>query len=182
MEYKNILGTIYSRLASTPPVINSALALDYGLRAPCNVEPGVVTGIMPGANVKLKLIFSDPNQKLTCHGKIDWVKTDSDLQRTYIGFGHLSLSEKEFKFILPFFTTTDQTEFKHVETLRDQSPQAPIVFSMEEAHEIYRLKAINFPVSIIEEIDEKRGSTGFSKFVISAVKQYLKEIHRPRQL
>ena len=37
-----------------------------------------------------------------------------------------------------------------------------------------RLKAVNFPVSIIEAIDEKRGHVSFSEFVINAVRAYLK--------
>ena len=38
-----------------------------------------------------------------------------------------------------------------------------------------RLKAVNFPVSIIEAIDQKRGHVSFSEFVTNAVRKFLKD-------
>ena len=79
MEYKNVDGVVYSRYASSPPVINSEMAWKFGIQVPCPMEPGHYTQFNVGSNVKLRIVIERGNMKMTCHAMIDWVEKDEDL-------------------------------------------------------------------------------------------------------
>ncbi|MGO9570707.1 MAG: hypothetical protein ACLP5H_24545 [Desulfomonilaceae bacterium] len=175
MDYKHIDGLVYSRYASTPPVINSDLAFQYGIKVPCIVEPGQFSGFEVGKNVKLRLVVASGAKKLTCHAKIDWVKRDESTDEYYVGFGNLSLTGEEFQVLQSSFVEEKGKVLEFGVRVRDRAKEAKPVVVSDTAREIMRLKAVNFPVSIIEAIDEKRGSVSFSEFVTNAVREYLKD-------
>lgn len=174
MEYKHIDGLVYSRYASTPPVINSDLAFQYGIKVPCTVEPGQFTGFEEGRNVKLRLVVARGAKKITCHAKIDWVRKDESSGDFYVGFGSLSLTNEEFQILRNSFVEDRGKVLEFGVRVRDRAREAKPVVVSDTAKEIMRLKAVNFPVSIIEGIDEKRGNVSFSEFVTNAVREYLK--------
>ncbi|HMK37624.1 MAG TPA: hypothetical protein VK463_21305 [Desulfomonilaceae bacterium] len=174
MEYKSIQGTVYSRSALSPPVINSSSALKYGIRVPCMAEPGQYSGLEVDGNVKLRMVVDQGKKKMTCHAKVDWIEQDERSGQAYVGFGSLSLSSEEFALLLRNIAAEPGQPLQFGASVRDKAPEAEAVLVSETAKEIMRLKAVNFPVSIIEEVDEKRGEVPFSEFVVAAVKQYLK--------
>jgi hypothetical protein len=175
MDYKHIDGLVYSRYASTPPVINSELAFKYGIKVPCNVEPGQFSGFEVGKNVKLRLVVAGGDKKITCHAKIDWVTKDESTDEYYVGFGNLSLTDEEFQVLQSSFIEDKGKVLEFGVRVRDRAREAKPVVVSDTAREIMRLKAVNFPVSIIEAIDEKRGHVSFSEFVTNAVRKYLKD-------
>jgi hypothetical protein len=174
MEYRAIEGAVYSRSALSPPIINSSLALSYGIRVPCMVELGEFTGLSVGGNVKLRMVVDGGKRKMTCHAKVDWLQEDEDAGQTYVGFGSLSLSDDEFEILVRNFTAEHGLPLEFGPSVRDKAIEAEPVVVSSTAREIMRLKAVNFPVSIIEEIDVRRGSVPFSAFVVQAVKEFLK--------
>jgi hypothetical protein len=173
MEYKSIPGPVFSRTALSPPVINSSLALQFGLRVPCVASPGQFSGLQEGVNVKLRMVVDRGTKKMTCHAKVDWIKEDSP-GTTFVGFGSLSLSDEEFAVLLRDFAKEPGSRLEIGERVRDKAPEVEPLLISDTAREIMRLKAVNFPVSVIEEIDAHRGSTTFSEFVVHAVRQSLK--------
>ena len=58
--------------------------------------------------------------------------------------------------------------------VRDKAPDAESVTVSDEAKEIRRMIAVDFPVSLLEQIDMNREDTTFSEFVVNAVKAHLK--------
>lgn len=174
MEYKNIDGAVYSRYALSPPIINSEFASEYGIQAPCLIEPGQYSGPEAGRNVKLRIVVNRGTKKMTCHGTIDWVQSDES--GTYhVGFGNLSLSDEEFKILTPHFVTGSKIPVEFVPRVREKAPKADPVVVTTVAQEILRYKAVHFPVSVIELIDEHRGEDSFSEFVTKAVRSYIKQ-------
>jgi len=174
MDYKSINGTVYSRFASSPPVINTELAWKYGIQVPCAVEPSQYSGITEGRNMKLRLVFAGGKKKMTCHAQIDWIEKDHETGQCMVGFGHLSLTEEEFRVLENFFTDRPETPLEISESVRDKGLEAESVVGTDIAKEIMRLKAVSFPVSAIEAIDEHRGETPFSQYVTKAVRSYMK--------
>ena len=176
MEYKHIDGSVSSRYAASPPVINSNLAWKYGIQVPCPVEPGHYAQFEMGRNVKLRLVIEAGKKKMTCHGMIDWVEKDQETGVCMVGFGHLSLTEEEFQVLARSFSDRGESPLEFGGRVRDKAPDAEsVVTASEEAREIMRLKAVNFPVSVIEAIDENRGDTPFSQFVTAAVRAYVRK-------
>ena len=174
MEYKHIDGLVYSRHALTPPIINSDTALKYGIQVPCSVAPGQYAGPNVGANVKLRLLVDNGTRRMTCHARVDWVKTDPDTGECLVGFGSLSLTDEEFRVLERNFSDQPRELLEFGTSVRDKAADAETVRVSSRAQEIMRLKAVNFPVSVIEAIDENRGTTPFSEFVTTAVREYLK--------
>jgi hypothetical protein len=174
MEYKHIAGEVHSRKAVTPPVINSELAHRYGIQVPSFVEPTEYTGFNEGENVKLRLVVDGGSKRMTCHARIDWIKRDESGDQYTVGFGHLSLTDDEFRVLQRNFTEAPTEPLQFGVSVRDKGLEAEPVAVSAEAREIMRFKAINFPVSVIEEIDEHRGDVGFSDFVIHAIRDYIK--------
>lgn len=175
MEYKHIDGSVYSRYASSPPVINSSLAWKYGVQVPCPLEPGSYSHFEVGSNVKLRLVINGGKKKMTCHGMIDWVEKDEATGACMVGFGHLSLTEEEFRVLERSFSDRSEIPLVFGQTVRDKAREAePVIVTSDEAREIMRLKAVNFPVSVIEAIDEHRGETPFSEFITEAVRAYMR--------
>ncbi|MDQ7783670.1 MAG: hypothetical protein RDU20_12375 [Desulfomonilaceae bacterium] len=174
MDYKSIDGIVYSRYASSPPVINSDLASQYGIQVPCTIEPSHYSGFTEGRNMKLRMVFAGGKKKITCHAQIDWVEKDRDTGLCMVGFGHLSLTDEEFRVLENFFTDKSDLPLELAESVRDKGREAESVVGTDTAREIMRLKAVNFPVSVIEAIDEHRGSTAFSEYVTKAVRAYIK--------
>jgi len=176
MEYQLINGTVYSRAASTPPVINSVLATKYGIRVPCPVEPGQYSKFEVGTNVKLRLVINDGKSRMTCHGTIDWMEQDQATGQWNVGFGHLSLTDEEFRILEMSFAASARAHLEFGISVRDKATEAVTVTGTDRAREIMRLKAVNFPVSVIELIDENRCDVPFSEFVTTAVREYVKRI------
>lgn len=176
MDYKSINGTVYSRFADSPPIINTELAWKYGIQVPCAVEPSHYSGFSVGRNMKLRLVFAKGKKKMTCHAQIDWIEKDQETGQCMVGFGHLSLTEAEFRVLENYFTDRPETPLEISESIRDKGREAASVVGTDIAHEIMRLKAVNFPVSVIEAIDEHRGETGFSEYVTNAVRSYMKRV------
>jgi len=174
MEYKHIDGQVYSRYALTPPIINSELALKYGIQIPCPVEPGPFAGLVIGRYVKLRLVIEGGTKKITCHAKIDWVRTDAATNECLVGFGSLSLTNEEFAILEESFAERPARKLEFGVSVEDKAPEAAPVVATATAKEIMRLKAVNFPVTVIEAIDAYRGKTGFSEFVAEAVREYVK--------
>jgi hypothetical protein len=179
MEYKSIDGPVFSRQASSPPIINSAMATKLGIKAPCMAEPGQYAGIEAGNNVKLRLVVDGGERRITCHGKIDWVKFDEVTAKYYIGFGSLSLSDEEFRILERNFVEETEMPVEFVRTIREKAADLESVEVDNGAVEIMRHKAVNFPVSVIEAIDIMREDTPFSEFVVNAVRAYVKKAESP---
>lgn len=175
MEYKSIDGSVFSRQASSPPVINSTMATKLGIKAPCVTEPGQYGGIEVGNNVKLRLLIDGGKKKITCHGVIDWVKFDKATAKYYIGFGSLSLSDAEFRILERNFVEEAEKPVEFVRKIREMAAEAESVVVADAAGEIKRHKAVDFPVSVIESVDIMRGDTPFSEFVVNAVRGYIKK-------
>jgi hypothetical protein len=174
VEYRAIRGTVYSRSALSPPIVNSNLSLTYGLSVPCMMEPGQYSGLSVGGNVKLRMVVDRGKKKITCHAKVDWIRENERTGQCYVGFGSLSLSDDEFKILLTNFTDEHGKPLEFGRSVRDKAPEAEPVIITETAKEIMRQKAVNFPVSVIEEIDSKRGPIPFSEFVVQAVREHFK--------
>jgi hypothetical protein len=174
MQYMHVDGQVFSRRALTPPIINSEMATLYGIQVPCDTEPSQYSGPVVGNNVKLRLVIDNGAKKMTCHARIDWIEKDPDSDKTLVGFGHLSLTDDEFRVLETYFTEQPSVLLDFSTSVRDKAAQAETVKVSNQAKEIMRLKAVNFPVSLIEAIDENRGATPFSEFVATAVKEYLK--------
>ncbi len=174
MQYMHIDGQVFSRHALTPPVINSEKALSYGIQVPCDMEPSQYSGPNVGSNVKLRLVIDGGARRMTCHARIDWIKKDPDTGKSSVGFGNLSLTDEEFGVLEASFTENPTEALAFGTSVRDKAKQAETVKISSQAQEIMRLKAVNFPVSVIESIDENRGTTPFSEFVTTAVREYLK--------
>ena len=174
MLYKNLDGHVYCRYALTPPIINSDKAFKYGIRVPWLGEPGQFSGPDLGRNVKLRLVVDGGKRKMTCHGKIDWFEPEQNTGQMFVGFGSLSLTDTEFAVLERNLVEGPGKTFEFGVQVRDKALDAETVTVSDEAREIMRLTAVNFPVSIIEEIDMKRGETRFSEFVTQAVREYLK--------
>ncbi|MBI5572317.1 MAG: hypothetical protein HY914_20405 [Desulfomonile tiedjei] len=174
MEYMHIAGHVYSRNALTPPVINSDIALKFGIQVACNVAPGQYAGPNVGSNVKLRLLVDGGTRRMTCHAKVDWVREDPDAEECLVGFGSLSLTDEEFWILERNFSDRPRQPLEFGTSVRDKATAAETVRVSSQAREIMRLKAVNFPVSIIEAIDESRGPVSFSEFVTNAVRAYLK--------
>lgn len=174
MEYKHVDGNVYFRYASTPPVINTELALKFGIQGPCPMQPGQYAGFEIGRNVKLRVTIDDGSKKMTCHGRIDWVEKDESSGQWSVGFSQLSFTEDEFLLLQEHFVEKSEKELEFGPSVRDKAREAVSVITTDRAREIMRLKAVNFPVSVIEAIDENRGNTTFSEFVSLAVREYLK--------
>ena len=174
MQYMHVDGQVFSRRALTPPVINSEMAALYGIQVPCDTEPSQYSGPVVGNNVKLRLVIDNGAKKMTCHARIDWIEKDPDSGKSSVGFGHLSLTDEEFRILEAYFTGKPSEFLDFSMSVRDKATTAETVKVSDQAKEIMRLKAVNFPVGLIEAIDENRGTTPFSEFVANAVKEYLK--------
>jgi hypothetical protein len=179
MEYKSIEGPVFSRRAASPPIINSAMASKLGVKAPCMMEPEKCDEIEPGSNVKLRLVVDDGEKRITCHGKIDWVKSNEATGRYYIGFGSLSLSDEEFRILERNFVEDTEKPVEFVRTVREKAADLESVVVTDDTGEIMRHKAVKFPVSVIESIDIMRGDTPFSEFVVNAVRAYVAKMESP---
>jgi len=175
MDYMHIDGLVYSRYASTPPVINSDMALKYGIQVPCLAEPGSFSGFEVGRNVKLRLVIDGGSKRMTCHATIDWVKQEEATGQWVVGFGRLSFTEEEFRVLEASFVERAHRAMEFGTSVRDKAREARTVTGTDKVKEIMRLKAVNFPVSVIEAIDENRGDMSFSEFVTNAIRAYVKK-------
>jgi len=177
MEYKHVDGTIYSRFAGTPPILNSELAFSIGLAVPLSIGPISESDFSVGKNVKLRIVIENSTKRMTCHARIDWVKRDEGSGTWSIGFGSLSLTDEEFAVLSRSFVERTPFPLQFGEGVRDKGKAADAVAISDTAREITRLKAVNLPVSVIELVDGHRGSATFSEFVVQAIRAYVK--HRP---
>jgi hypothetical protein len=176
MEYRFLAGEVHSRKALTPPVINSGLAHRYGVQVQSVVEPTAYTGFTQGQNVKLRLLVDGGSRRMTCHAQIDWIKKDETSGMHLVGFGQLSLTDDEFHILQRNFGDGPTVALNFGGKVREKGLDAEPVAVSHEATEIMRFKAINFPISVIEEIDEHRGDVSFSEFVTTAVRKYIRQL------
>jgi hypothetical protein len=176
MEYKPVNGPVYCRYAITPPVINSAFAHKIGILAPMEMDLGAGSNVQlrEGSNVKLRMLLDERRLRMTCHATIDWLTRDESTGKYTVGLGQLSLSDAEFQVLLKNVADKPDDFVVFGETVRDKGPEAPPLTLTEDRQEITRAKAVTMPVSLIEEIDVRRGKVPFSEFVAAAVKTYLK--------
>lgn len=175
MEYKHVNGPVYCRFALTPPIINSPRALEYGVEAPSliDLQAGSNLTLKEGSNVKLRMLLDNRNKRMTCHAQIDYVVRDEARGQTRVGFSHLSLSDAEFGVLMENFTDEPIEPLEVTERVEDKGIEARPVTEAELLLETTRIKAVTFPVNLIEEIDAKRGDVPFSEFVARAIKAYL---------
>jgi len=173
MKYGRIEGPIYCRYARTAPVLNSSLASEYGLEAEMELKPEFGFSVEQGRNVKLRLVLNKRSSRMTCHAKIDWVKEDPSTGECKVRFSHLSLSDDEFKVLFDNFTEQPLKDLVFGETVRKTPEEAIPVIKGQDQKEIVRDKALTLPVVLIEKIDEKRGDTPFSEFVVKILKDRL---------
>lgn len=174
MKYKYVNGPVFCRYAGTPPIINSELANEYGIEAPSFVE------LEEGRNVKVRIML-DRATRMTCHAKVAWVKHDETAggafdQRWIVGLSSLSLTDAEFEVLLTNLVENPESLLELRDRLRDAEADTPPVAFPGKEELVVRKKAVTMPVSLIEEIDAKRGDVQFSQFITSAVKQYLKNV------
>ncbi|MEW6351974.1 MAG: hypothetical protein AB1646_23230 [Thermodesulfobacteriota bacterium] len=175
MEYRHVNGPVYCRFASTPPIVNSPLAEQYGIEAPTDVDVDVVgcDTLKTGTDVKLRLLLDGRTKQMTCHAKIDYVMRDVAGGKTRIGFGQLSFSDKEFQKLIESFTEQAFEPVEITDRVEDKGLGARPVSQELDLSEATRIKAVTFPVALIDEIDSKRGDTPFSEFVADAVRRYM---------
>ncbi|MGC8603161.1 MAG: hypothetical protein ACP5VS_05665, partial [Desulfomonilaceae bacterium] len=112
--------------------------------------------------------------RITCHAQIDYVKKVENANQYRVGFSHLSLTDEEFKLLLQSFVNESDRVLEFSETLRDKGIEAPSVSEIEELKQVARIKAVTLPISLIEEIDLKRGAESFSDFVVRVLSDYIK--------
>ncbi|MFH0825328.1 MAG: hypothetical protein V2B18_21465, partial [Pseudomonadota bacterium] len=118
MEYKHVNGPVYCRYASTPPIANSDIALQFGIQAPSTIE------LESGRNVKLRILLEDRGKRMTCHGKIDWVKSDESAGGFTVGFSQLSLTDEEFRILMAHFSDVPEAGVELAPSLRDKGADA----------------------------------------------------------
>lgn len=175
MEYRHVNGPVYCRFALTPPIINSPRASDYGIEAPSLIDlhAGSNLTLKEGTNVKIRMLLDNRSKRMTCHAKIDYVVRDEDRGETRVGLGQLSLSDAEFAILMENFTNAPIEPLEVTERVEDKGAEAKPVTEAELMLETTRIKAVTFPIGLIEEIDDRRGEVPFSEFVTRAVKAYL---------
>ncbi len=176
MEYRPVDGPVYCRYAITPPVINSDTAHEIGVlaRVEEDLQAGSNVELKEGSNVKLRMLLDDRTIRMTCHARIDWLTRDESSGKFTVGFGRLALSDAEFQVLSKDVADKPDDFAVFDETVREKGSQAAPVTLTEDRQEITRAKAVTMPVSLIEEIDARRGRVPFSEFVVTAVKTYLK--------
>lgn len=174
MRYKPVTGPVYCRYAATPPIINSELAHQYGIEAHSFVE------LEEGRNVKVNILLENRTKRMACHAKVAWTKRDESAggafdERWIVGLSHLSFTDAEFEVLLSNFVDAPECPLEFRERLRDAAGEStPVTFPGKDEH-VLRLKAVTMPVSLIEEIDAKRGHVPFSELVTTAVREYLRD-------
>ncbi|MEW6139317.1 MAG: hypothetical protein AB1733_13875 [Thermodesulfobacteriota bacterium] len=175
MEYKHVNGPVYCRFAVTPPIVNSDRAYEYGIEAPSvyDLQVGSPERLKEGSNVKLRMLLNNRTKRITCHAKIDYFVKDEVLGKTRVGFSHLSLSDEEFDVLIENFTDEPIEPLEITDRVEDKGIEARPITEAEIFLKTTRIKAVTFPVNLIEEIDARRGETPFSDFVSHAVKAYL---------
>jgi hypothetical protein len=168
---------VYCRFALTPPIINSARAHEYGIEAPSEIDLQVASNgtLKEGTNVKIRMLLQNRSKRMTCHAKIGYLLRDEAKGETRVGFDHLSLSDTEFGVLMDNFTEEPVEPLEVTERLEDKGAEAKPVTQAELVLETTRIKALTFPIDLIEEIDSRRGEVPFSEFVARAVKAYLGE-------
>jgi hypothetical protein len=171
MEYKHVAGPVYCRYANTPPIVNSELANQYGIRAHSFVE------LDEGSNVKVSILLDERTKRMTCHAKVAWVQRDEAAagafdERWEVGLSPLSLSDAEFQVLLGYLGDGPVSPLELRDRVRDVAAEsAPATYPGKE--EGRRIKAVTMPITLIEEIDAKRGDVPFSEFVSTAVREHL---------
>ncbi len=91
-----------------------------------------------------------------------------------MGLDHLSLTDVEFAVLQRNLVDEPKEAVEFGVRVRDKGLDAESVTVSDEAKEIRRMVAVDFPVSLLEEIDMNRGDTRFSEFIVNAVRAYLK--------
>ncbi|MBW1877865.1 MAG: hypothetical protein JRI25_16245 [Deltaproteobacteria bacterium] len=172
MKYGKIDGPVYCRYARTEPVINSQLASELGIQARLGIRAQHGLTIEVGKPVKLRMVFDNRKRRMTCHAFVDWVEEESSGEYR-VGFSKLSLSKDEFKVLLNTLSDWPDAEGIFGDTVRWATTETAPVTTADDAKEILRNKAVTLPVGLIEKIDEIRGETPFSEFVVGLLRQHV---------
>jgi len=101
------------------------------------------------------------------------VRRDEAAYQYRVGFSHLSFSDQEFRFLLSNFVEESEKVLEIADRVRDKGVDIAPVIESEGLTGVSRIKAVSLPVSLIEEIDMKRGGDTFSDFVKKALTDYL---------
>jgi hypothetical protein len=176
MEYRHVNGPVYCRVAITPPIINSPRASEYGIEATSFIDlhAGSNLSFKEGTNVKIRMLLDSRSKRMTCHAKIDYVVWDEVKSETKVGLGHLSLSDAEFVILMENFADESIEPLEVTERVEDKGTEAKPIEEAELLLGTTRIKAVTFPVDLIDEIDTQRGDVPFSEFVTRAIKAYLR--------
>ncbi len=176
MEYLHLNGPVYSRFAKTQPIINSQLSHRYGIEVLTSTKSQYGPIFETGKQLKLRMVLDNRKTRLTCHGTIDEVKVIQATGEYKLGISHLSLTDEEFEVLLKNRDDGPLRSLLFVSSVRREMEDAtedstPPVESTKDKREIERIKAVTLPLSLIELIDENRGDTPFSQFIVDALKQ-----------
>ena len=173
MKYCTVNGLVYCRHARTGPILNSLQALQYGIRTALGVKPDWGMKLEAGDNVKLRLVLAERSLRLTCHAKVDWVEIDEETGEYRVGFGTLSLGDEEFDVLLANLVEDTATPLQVGETVRPHGSEAQPLIVGKKRGQLRRDKAVSMPVRLIEQIDEARGTTPFSEYVVGVLSRHL---------
>jgi hypothetical protein len=175
MEFRAVNGPVYCRYASTPPIVNSGQAYEIGVLASTDVDlqAGGHVPLSVGSNVKLRMVLDNHTKRITCHAKIERISKDEATGKTDVAFGRLSLSDAEFAELAKSYAEAPQHTVEFTERVREKGAEAAPVTIDETLHELMRAKAIRIPVSVIEEVDARRGDMSFSEYVVLALREYM---------
>ena len=175
MKYGHIEGPILFRYARTAPIINSPHALEFGVQAALGFNPELGARIEIGRSVKVRLFLDGHRSHMTCHAKIAWFDRVGGGNTANIGLSHLSLSDDEFSMLFGAFTAEPVTRATFGETVRLTTDDSSPVVRDSREHPILRHKALTLPVLLIERVDEERGDTPFSEFVVQALLDHMEK-------
>jgi hypothetical protein len=164
---------VYGRYAKTPPIINSTEAYKYGLEFLAGTKSQYGPVYEEGRHIKLRIVLDNRTKRFTCHGTIDHVEILKGSGEYKLGVSHLSLSDEEFELLKEFSVDTPLQSILFVSSVREAPSDAQPVVSDKDQKEIKRIKAVTLPVSLIESIDDQRGSTPFSEFMVEAIKKHI---------
>jgi hypothetical protein len=159
MRYKYVTGPVFCRYAATPPIVNAKLAEEYGIEARSFVE------LEQQRNVKVTILLEDRTKRMTCHAKVAWVKRDETAggafdERWTVGLNNLSFTDAEFEVLLKNLVEAPECPLEVRDRVRDATGEStPVTFPETE---LQRVKAVTMPVTLIDEIDSKRGDVSFS--------------------
>jgi hypothetical protein len=138
-----------------------------------DLHAGSHISLKEGSNVKLRMLLDNRSKRMTCHAQIDYIIRDEATGECSVGLGHLSLSDEEFGVLMENLSEEPIGQLEVAERVEDKGIEAKPVTEADLFLDTTRIKAVTFPVNLIEEVDAKRGEVPFSEFVSRAIRAYL---------